>query len=156
MNKQINEIDLICERMIGDPALPFHINSKETFDLIGGIGIVWWMSWWLSLNLWVMGGATRQCSAKRRKQANQLIQIKLIKERERMNEDKAKVNLLMEWKNWVKSINERCLCFGGMNERGSKGSQLPAASHSATIQFHSPALRDWNWLNCWNGELCWL
>jgi len=26
--------------MIGDPALPFHINSKETFDLIGGIGIV--------------------------------------------------------------------------------------------------------------------
>ena len=38
------------------------------------------------------------------------------------------------------------------NKRPPKASHA-AASHSATIQFHWPALRHWNWLNCWNGRV---
>ena len=37
------------------------------------------------------------------------------------------------------------------SKRSTKGPTAPRQAHSATIQFHSPALRDWNWLNCWNG-----
>ena len=56
------------------------------------------------------------------------------------------VSLLIDWVNLLmKSMT---------SEQPMERSTKPegAASHSATIQFHSPALRDWNWLNCWNGR----
>ena len=58
----VNEMKQLA--LIGDPAsFPFHINSKETFDLIGGIGRVWF-ALLDSLPAAVMGGGTANGSAK--------------------------------------------------------------------------------------------
>ena len=107
---------------------------------------------------WVMGGGTANGSAKKRKQKKNNWWIDEWRQRfvSELNEDKAKVNLLMEWKNWMKSINERCLCFGGMKGTVHQGGNPAAASPSTHSSSLLPPERDeeleWSWMECLCGS----
>ena len=105
-------------KLIGDPALPFHINSKETFDLIGGIGIVWWIGFVVFFLWGVMAAAAAGAPPKRENKQTKPIQIKPNKESEwsEMKQSKGNSKESINLLNWF----VECRSVALLNERNGR------------------------------------